>query len=518
MKNPIKSIVLSAALAAASAVVPISAASGAEPDVVPLSPATTMWATRGLTQTASAEPMGEGRLTFTLTGTWYKQGTVFPGIVPPQDADVTTGTAAFSFGVNNYVDVFGAGTGFAILAGDNSEYGKGSVCGGIQGALPLSKLSPLHLAAQAALIGGVSSNQINDNNADGYDYFITRKYYDFVGRIMETLTLGNDSLGIKIHSNQGVAVMLQNDNRKLLLLGAGIQASVNPLIVIGVELNARTNLEELHIQSDPLWLTPSILFRTPYHFNVLLGTDVSLSQERSWTTAVRALEPFRLFGGFTFSFDLLATKRREAREKALQEKMMCDRKSREAQVRISLYARKAQLDSIEAIKLHENEQHRVDSMSRKIREDSMTLADLKKKLEEERSRRSEAEKQLLSTGMLLLDAVYFETAKAKISINSFPYLNIIGKMLAKYPKLNIEVSGHTDNIGKYDANQRLSQARAEAVKSYLIRVAPELLSRISAKGYGPDQPKASNATAEGRKLNRRTELQVLNKDALIEYN
>jgi OOP family OmpA-OmpF porin len=66
-------------------------------------------------------------------------------------------------------------------------------------------------------------------------------------------------------------------------------------------------------------------------------------------------------------------------------------------------------------------------------------------------------------------------------------------------------------------NMRLSQARAESVKEYLVRVAPELLSRISARGYGPTQPKSTNSTAEGRKLNRRTELQVLNREALREY-
>jgi len=128
------------------------------------------------------------------------------------------------------------------------------------------------------------------------------------------------------------------------------------------------------------------------------------------------------------------------------------------------------------------------------------------------------EQQLLTTGLLLLDAVYFETGKAQISINSFPYLNIIGKMLTKYPKLQIEVSGHTDNVGNYDRNITLSQARAEAVRRYMIQVAPELLIRISARGYGPTQPKGLNTTAEGRKMNRRTELQVLNKEVLKEYN
>jgi outer membrane protein OmpA-like peptidoglycan-associated protein len=481
------------------------------------SPATTVWGTRGLTQTVSAECMGAGRLTINLTGSWYKQALSFRG-TPLQGADVTTGVLAASFGVNPWVDVFASATGFGIFAGDSSKQGKGSICGGIQGSLPLPGLSPLRLGAQMALIGGISSDQINHNGFDGYDYFNTRIYYDFVGKILETLTFGNDSLGIKFHFNQGAAMMLQNDNRKLLLIGAGIQGSVNPKIVLGLEVNSRTDLEDMHVQSDPLWLTPSVFVRTPYYFNALLGVDVSLSQERTWSTAQRSLEPYRIFGSLAFSFDLLAEKRRAEREKAQREKSEMEKKVRAAQKRSALIARKAKLDSITMDKTRAEEQRKVDSLAQKAREDSITVADLKRRLEEERSKRSDAEKQLLATGLLILDAVYFESGKSKISINSFPYLNIIGKMLTKYPKLQIEVSGHTDNIGNYNKNIALSQARGETVRRYLIQVAPELLTRISARGYGPTQPKAPNTSANGRKMNRRTELQVLNKEVLIEYN
>jgi outer membrane protein OmpA-like peptidoglycan-associated protein len=504
---------------AASASVHKTPAATVSADTAMMSPATTMWATRGLTQIASAEPLGAGRLTFNLTGTWYKQDVGYPTVtgVPSQDADVMTGVFAASFGINPYFDVFATAAGYGIFAGDNSEQSKGSICGGIQGSLPLPGLSPLRLGAQLSVIGGISTSPINRNNADGYDYFNTRIYYDFVGRIMESLMFGNDSLGIKFHFNQGAAMMLQNENRKLLLLGAGIQGSVHPMIVIGLELNSRTSLDSLNVRTDPLWLTPSVLVRTPYYFNAELGIDVSVSKARPLPTA-RALEPFRLFGGLIFSFDLLAEKRRAEREKALREKVAMEKRIQAAQRRSALIARKAKLDSIAMAKSREEEQRKADSLAQKAREDSIAMADLKLKLEEERSKRSDAEKQLLSTGLLILDAVYFQSGKSQISINSFPYLNIIGKMLTKYPKLQIEVSGHTDNIGKYDRNIVLSQARGEAVRRYLIQVAPELLTRISARGYGPTQPKAPNSTAEGRKMNRRVELQVLNKEVLKEYN
>ncbi|MDB5105652.1 MAG: OmpA/MotB domain protein [Fibrobacteres bacterium] len=154
----------------------------------------------------------------------------------------------------------------------------------------------------------------------------------------------------------------------------------------------------------------------------------------------------------------------------------------------------------------------------RARQDSLALADADRRLQEERSKRSEMENQLLTTGLLVLDAVYFETGKTDISINSKPYLDMLAKMLTKYPKLQIEVGGHTDNVGSDAYNRNLSQGRSAAVMAYMVGKAPELAGRLTAKGYGESAPKADNATAEGRKYNRRTELQVLNKDALKEYN
>jgi len=163
---------------------------------------------------------------------------------------------------------------------------------------------------------------------------------------------------------------------------------------------------------------------------------------------------------------------------------------------------------------------RQDSIDQAARaqQDAAALADARKKLQDEMNKRSDLEKQLLSTGLLVMDAVYFETGKAEISINSKPYLNMLGKMLVKYPKLQIEVAGHTDNVGSDAYNMSLSQARASSVMAYMQSQQSELSGRLTARGYGESMPKSDNTTAEGRKMNRRTELQVLNKDALKEYN
>ena len=313
-------------------------------------------------------------------------------------------------------DVFASVAGYGLLATDNS-YGLGSVVGGIKGSLPLPKNSPVYLGAELSVIGGTSSNQINDNFPDGYNYFETRVGYDFIGKIIETLVLGNESLGIKFHFNEGMVMSAQSGHEKLLLLAGGIQAPVHPLLVLGLEANSRTPLSKLNIRTDPLWLTPSILVRTPYYFDVCIGSDISMSNDRTAGTATRALEPYRIFGGFIFSADLLAGKRRAAFEKARREaaeKSEMMRKIREVQARNARLARKAYEDSVAFAKARELDAIKADSMAQKAREDSIALAVTTRKLEEERSKRSDAEKQLLSKGLLILEAVYFESGKSQI--------------------------------------------------------------------------------------------------------
>jgi len=84
-------------------------------------------------------------------------------------------------------------------------------------------------------------------------------------------------------------------------------------------------------------------------------------------------------------------------------------------------------------------------------------------------------------------------------------------LVSKMGGMNLEVIiavGHTDNIGTKEYNQKLSIRRAEAVKAYLISKGVEK-NRIYTEGKGLTQPIASNATAEGRAKNRRTEIEVV---------
>jgi outer membrane protein OmpA-like peptidoglycan-associated protein len=80
-------------------------------------------------------------------------------------------------------------------------------------------------------------------------------------------------------------------------------------------------------------------------------------------------------------------------------------------------------------------------------------------------------------------------------------------LLNDVPSLQIEISGHTDNVGAESFNELLSQRRADAVVNYLVGKGVDK-KRLSAKGYGQSRSVDSNDTAEGRASNRRTEFEI----------
>jgi outer membrane protein OmpA-like peptidoglycan-associated protein len=82
----------------------------------------------------------------------------------------------------------------------------------------------------------------------------------------------------------------------------------------------------------------------------------------------------------------------------------------------------------------------------------------------------------------------------------------IGALLKNEPALALVVQGHTDNVGTAAANLQLSQARADAVKSYLVSMFGVDAARLTTAGLGDTRPVASNDTEDGRAQNRRVEL------------
>ncbi len=104
--------------------------------------------------------------------------------------------------------------------------------------------------------------------------------------------------------------------------------------------------------------------------------------------------------------------------------------------------------------------------------------------------------------------VHFATARWRVLPDSFRLLDEVVSVLRDFPKMRISIEGHTDSVGGESMNLRLSQRRAEAVRDYLVDagIAPE---RLEAIGFGLTRPIASNKTARGRSLNRRTEFRIV---------
>ena len=111
---------------------------------------------------------------------------------------------------------------------------------------------------------------------------------------------------------------------------------------------------------------------------------------------------------------------------------------------------------------------------------------------------------------IVLHNIFFETKKFDLDPKSQAELDKVIQLLNDNSTLKIEISGHTDNVGKPADNITLSNNRARSVVSYLISkgIAAQ---RLVAKGYGETKPVADNKTEDGRAMNRRTELKVISR-------
>ena len=106
-----------------------------------------------------------------------------------------------------------------------------------------------------------------------------------------------------------------------------------------------------------------------------------------------------------------------------------------------------------------------------------------------------------------LSDVLFDTASATLKPGAREKLARVAGILSAHPDLHIEIEGHTDNVGKDDYNQGLSERRAASVQAYLLqqKISP---SAVETEGFGESRPVATNDTAAGRQQNRRVELVV----------
>jgi len=109
---------------------------------------------------------------------------------------------------------------------------------------------------------------------------------------------------------------------------------------------------------------------------------------------------------------------------------------------------------------------------------------------------------------LMIGDVLFETDKANLNENAYLTLQNIVNILKENPTMEIEIGGHTDNVGTDEHNQSLSERRANSVYTYL-KINGIETSRIKTKGYGSKLPIADNSTEEGKQKNRRIEITIL---------
>lgn len=116
---------------------------------------------------------------------------------------------------------------------------------------------------------------------------------------------------------------------------------------------------------------------------------------------------------------------------------------------------------------------------------------------------------LTDSNIQIMDKVQFEVGSDLLLPVSFPLLDQVAQVMTENDQIEeVEIQGHTDATGSAAINRKLSKARAESVKKYLIGKGVSR-ARLQSQGFGPDVPIADNTTAEGREINRRVEFKIL---------
>src|SRR6185436_721582 len=113
----------------------------------------------------------------------------------------------------------------------------------------------------------------------------------------------------------------------------------------------------------------------------------------------------------------------------------------------------------------------------------------------------ELAKALEERGSVALHNILFDTGKATLRPESAAALAPVGELLKNNTALQLEIQGHTDNVGQPAANLRLSQDRAAAVKAYVVQTFGIAAARLTTSGFGDTRPVAPNTAEAGRAQN-----------------
>lgn len=125
------------------------------------------------------------------------------------------------------------------------------------------------------------------------------------------------------------------------------------------------------------------------------------------------------------------------------------------------------------------------------------------------------ETELLDTGMLRISDINFDFDKSNIRPESHHTLDVVGKVLTKWPGLRIQIDAHTDSRGTAAYNEALSHRRAASVREYLLAHFPQFTpAQLTSHGFGESDPQVPNDSDAHRAQNRRVEFKVLNREML----
>ncbi len=203
---------------------------------------------------------------------------------------------------------------------------------------------------------------------------------------------------------------------------------------------------------------------------------------------------------------LLASAESAEKEKANREAAMKAQEAEQARMQAEARAREAERARMEAeAKAREAERARREAAA-KAEEAEKARAEIDELL----SQLSDLKAKQTERGIVLtMGDVLFGFDKATLSSVALRNVDKLADFLRRHANRSVLIEGHTDNVGSDEYNLGLSERRAEAVKQALVTkgIGEE---RIITKGYGKKYPVASNSTSEGRQLNRRVEIVVLN--------
>ena len=121
----------------------------------------------------------------------------------------------------------------------------------------------------------------------------------------------------------------------------------------------------------------------------------------------------------------------------------------------------------------------------------------------------EVKEDVIAKTAAIAKSIYFDFGSAKLQKVSYAPLDELAQILKDNPTYKLSIESHTDNVGSNAANQKLSNSRSTTVMNYLVKKGIDA-SRLTATGFGEENPIASNDSAEGRSLNRRSELKLSN--------